>query len=76
MTEHTNVELLPAAPFSGEALAPHGTIPRVDGIERPNNDVMPGLALWLADVSAEAVLASLQPLERADDPAIPEPSPE
>ncbi len=38
--------------------------------------VLPRLALWLAEVSAEAALAPLQPLERPDESANWEPAPE
>lgn len=44
-------------------------------IEPTGDDVLPRLALWLADVSAEAALAPLQPLEQPDDPPIEESAP-
>lgn len=40
------------------------------------NDVLPRLALWLADVSAEAALTAVDCREAPDDPAIREPSTE
>jgi hypothetical protein len=67
MTELTTVEPLLAAQFSGGALAPHENIQRRDGTERPNDDVLPRLALWLADVAE----AALTPLEQPE-PAEPE----
>jgi hypothetical protein len=48
----------------------------VGGTEPRNDDVLPRLALWLAEVSAEAALTPLKQPARPDDPPNPEPAPE
>jgi hypothetical protein len=57
-------------------LVPDATVRPLTGTEPARDDVVARLALWLADVAADAALAPLRPLQRADDPTIPEPSPE
>jgi hypothetical protein len=41
-----------------------------------DDDVLPRLALWLAEVSAEAALTQLKQPARPDDPPNQEPAPE